>query len=871
MKQKYLVLLTLSFLLVSFFTVQAQTKSAFKTPLEFFGFQPGSEGNLYTYEQLIGYLQTLEKESPRMKMEQIGESPMGKPMYILFISSEENIQNLDKLKEMNREIMLNPNLSAVEQAKLVEEARVFFLATLSMHSNEVGPMTAASLIAYEYATTTDADLLSYFDDVVYMMVPNHNPDGQNMVVENYLKYKGTKYEGASLPGVYHKYVGHNINRDFITLAQSDTRAISSITSTTWFPQVMVEKHQMGYLGPRYFVPPNHDPIAENIDPGLWNWNGVFGTNIMKDLTGAGLKGVSQSYAFDNYWPGSTETCLWKNVMAFLTEAASVNYATSLYIEPNELRVSGKGLAEYEISANMPAPWPGGWWTLNDIMKYELGSTKSIIKTASFNHKEILKFTNDLCKREVEKGKNQAPYYYILPAKQHDQGQMLAFINLMQEHGIQLHRLSEDLILNNTIFTEGSVVISMAQPFRPFIKEVMEAQEFPVRHYSKDGPMIEPYDITSWSLPLHMGLESFEINEQTNDIQAKLEPILEKEAVNTVISEDAAYAVFPVEQNRSFALAFQLMDEGNTIYRFESDNASGTEGSFAIKLTAKNRIEIQKKLNENRVFAEFTIEKPESLGKLNNPKIGLIETWNHDMDAGWTRYILDIHNIKFQVIRPNELKKLDLSAFDVLVFPSSSKDILLEGKRKSSGGAYTPSRLPPEYAVGMGKEGLKRVMEFVHKGGNVVSWGSSTDLFMSPMKISIGKEEEDFILPISNISAQLKKKGLKVAGSSATINVTPNHPLTYGLEKTATVFYRGNPVFQTRQPGFDLDRRVIARFPKDDICPSGFMENEKLLAKLPAVVWIQKGEGQMAFFAFSPQFRSSTSGVYKFLFNALLLD
>lgn len=664
MKQKYLVLLTLSFLLVSFFTVQAQTKSDFKTPLEFFGFQPGSEGNLYTYEQLIGYLQTLEKESPRMKMEHIGESPMGKPMYILFISSEENIQNLDKLKEMNREIMLNPNLSADEQAKLVEEARVFFLATLSMHSNEVGPMTAASLIAYEYATTTDADLLSYFDDVVYMMVPNHNPDGQNMVVENYLKYKGTKYEGASLPGVYHKYVGHNINRDFITLAQSDTRAISRITSTTWFPQVMVEKHQMGYLGPRYFVPPNHDPIAENIDPGLWNWNGVFGTNIMKDLTGAGLKGVSQSYAFDNYWPGSTETCLWKNVMAFLTEAASVNYATSLYIEPNELRVSGKGLAEYEISANMPAPWPGGWWTLNDIMKYELGSTKSIIKTASFNHKEILKFTNDLCKREVEKGKNQAPYYYILPAKQHDQGQMLAFINLMQEHGIQLHRLSEDLILNNTIFTEGSVVISMAQPFRPFIKEVMETQEFPVRHYSKDGPMIEPYDITSWSLPLHMGLESFEINEQTNDIQAKLEPILEKEAVNTVITEDVAYAIFPVEQNRSFALAFQLMDEGNTVYRFESDNASGTEGSFAIKLTSKNRTEIQKKLNVNRVFAEFTSEKPESLSKLNNPKIGLIETWNHDMDAGWTRYILDIHNIKFQVIRPDELKKLDLSAWRI---------------------------------------------------------------------------------------------------------------------------------------------------------------------------------------------------------------
>jgi len=871
MKQKYLVLLTLSFLLVSFFTVQAQSKSDFKTPLDYFGFQPGSEGNLYTYEQLIAYLQKLEKESPRLKMEQIGESPMGKPMYILFISSEENIQNLDKLKAMNREIMLNPKLSDDEQAELVEEAKVFFLATLSMHSNEVGPSQAASLIAYDYATTTNPEMLSYFDDVVYMMVPNHNPDGMDMVVNNYLKYKGTKYEGATLPGLYHKYVGHDNNRDFITLSQSDTRAISSITSTTWFPQVMVEKHQMGYLGPRYFVPPNHDPIAVNIDPGLWNWNGLFGTNIIKDLTAEGLKGVSQGYAFDNYWPGSTETCLWKNVMAFLTEAARVNDATSLYIEPNELRVSGKGLAEYDISANMPDPWLGGWWTLNDIIKMELASTKSILKTASFHKKEILSFTNNLCKREVDKGESQAPYYYILPAKQHDQGQLVAFVNLMLEHGIQISRLKEDLLVNQTVFSKGSVVIPLAQPFRAFVKEVMEEQEFPVRHYTKGGAMIKPYDITSWSLPLHMGLVSQEINEKIVDLNAKLSPIGKKLKVEALIPKDATYVLLPVEQNRSFALAFQLMSEGQMVYRLSQDCKLAKQGSFALKLNAKNTENIKKALIENNVFAEYSNVKIEGLEKLHNPKIGFIETWNHDMDAGWTRYVLDSHHIPFQLIRPKELKTIDLSAFDVLVFPSSSKDILLEGKRKSSGDAYTPSSLPPEYAVGMGKEGLKRVMEFVHKGGNVISWGSSTDLFMSPMKITIGKEEEDFKLPISNISSQLTKKGLYVAGSLATVNVKTNHPLTYGIEKTANIFYRGNPVFQTSQPGFDIDRRVIASFPKDNICLSGYMENEKLLAKMPAAVWIKKGEGQMVFYSFSPQFRSSTSGVYKFLFNALLLD
>lgn len=868
---RHLIISLLAVLLLMNLNSMAQGNSKMRSPLDFFGYQPGSEGNLYTYEQLISYLQHLDGNSARLKMEKIGESPMGKPMYILFISSEDNIKNLDKLKTFNQELMLNPNLTFEEQKKLVENAKVFVLATLSMHSNEVGPMTAASLIAFDYATTSDAQMLSYFKDVVYMMVPNHNPDGQNMVVENYLKYKGTKYEGASLPGLYHKYVGHDNNRDFITLSQSDSRAISSITSSTWFPQVMVEKHQMGYLGPRYFVPPNHDPIAENIDPGLWNWNGLFGTNMMKDLTGAGLKGVSQGYAFDNYWPGSTETCLWKNVMAFLTEAARVDDATSLYIEPNELSVSGKGLAEYEISANMPDPWPGGWWTLNDIVQMELVSTKSIIKTASFHKKEILSFTNNLCKKEVSKGTNQAPYYYILPAEQHDKGQLLAFVNLMLEHGIHLNKLKEDVLINQRVYPKNSIVISLAQPFRAFIKEVMEAQEFPVRHYTKDGPMIEPYDITSWSLPLHMGLDAHEINLKTSSLDAKLIPVKEIQKIESTIPSNTSYVILPVEQNKSFALAFQLMNEGNTIYRLTKDNNLAKQGSFVFKISNKNSADIVNKLAENQVFAKFSDNKPSDLLELKNPKIGLIETWNHDMDAGWTRYVLDSHHIPFQLIRPDELKKLDLTSFDVLVFPSSSKDILLEGKRKNSSGEYAPSSLPPEYAVGMGKEGLKKVMEFVNSGGNIITWGNSTELFMEPMKINIGNEEEIFNLPISNIAKRLESNGLYVAGSLATVNVIENHPLTYGLKKTANVFFRGNPVFQTSQPGFEMDRRVIASFPKENICPSGYMKNEELLAKLPAAVWIKKGKGQMVFYSFSPQFRSSTSGVYKFLFNALLLD
>ena len=205
-------------------------------------------------------------------------------MYIAFISSEENISNLQKFKHINKDLALNAHLDESVRKQYFKEGKVFVLATLSMHSTEVGPSQSAPLIAYDLITTTDEKKLEWLDNVVYMMIPSHNPDGMDMVVDNYKKHKGTKYDGASLPDVYHKYVGHDNNRDFVILSQSDSKAIASIYNQTWFPQVMVEKHQMGSTGVRYFVPPNHDPIAENIDAGIWNWNGIFGSNIITDLT-----------------------------------------------------------------------------------------------------------------------------------------------------------------------------------------------------------------------------------------------------------------------------------------------------------------------------------------------------------------------------------------------------------------------------------------------------------------------------------------------------------------------------------------------------------------------------------------------------------
>lgn len=875
-KAKAIAFLFVFSFLVSNLIAQVDS-SELQTPKSFFGFQPGDDRMLFNYDLLIEYLQQVADKSPRVSMIEIGESPMGKKMYLTFFSAEQNIANLDKLKIINKELALNDKLDGEQLKTYTSEGKVFILGTLSMHSTEVGPSQAAPLLAYDIATTTDPELLGWLENVVYMIIPSHNPDGMDMVVNHYLNSKDTKYEGGSMPEVYHKYVGHDNNRDFVTLTQSDNKAVARVYNTEWYPQVMTEKHQMGSTGPRYFVPPMHDPIAENIDERIWNWTWIFGSNMAKDMTADGLAGVSQHYLFDDYWPGSTETALWKNIVGLLTECASVQFAKPIYIEKNELVARGKGLGEYKKSINMPMPWEGGWWRLSDIIAYELSSTYSLIKTGSYHKKDILLTRNELCKKEVEKGKTLAPAYFVMSAKQHDAGELIGLITLLDEHGVDVYKTNDRMEHKGQVIYKGDYIVPLAQPYRAFIKEVMEKQKFPERHYTPGGEMIRPYDITSWSLPMHRGVLSYEINEVVEELESNLAKVEFPVKLEMEHTENAKTIIFPVSNNESFKVVFAALVEGMDVSRITKCSKVGDVdlkiGDFVVPISGKNSDklhELFKGITVNPIT--LTEEISENIKTLDLPKIALIETNFHDMDAGWTRFVFDTYNIPFTILNPGEVKSKELTDFDVIVFPDNNKSILLEGKYKGSSGAYSIPSYDPKYTKGIEKEGVQKLMKFVNDGGTIVSWGLSTGLFMGAQSIKMSeKEKEEFQLPVSDISDAIKKKGLYAPGTLLNIELMENHPLTLGMPKTAKVFSRGRPVFATSIPYFDTDRRVIANYPDEKVLASGYAKNNELLEGKSAMVWAKKGAGNFVFYGFYPQFRASTTGTYKLLFNALLLE
>ncbi len=799
-------------------------------PSAVFGFTPGDDGKLIDYSQLVDYLHRAADVSPRVEVRQVGRTTLDRPMVLALISSPDNLARLDELREINRRLALDPAIDDTERASLIARGRVFLLATLSMHSTEVAPAQTLPVLVHQLATADDPATRDWLDDVVVMVLACLNPDGMDMVVEHYRANVGTPYEGSSMPGLYHHFVGHDNNRDFVVLTQSESRALNRLISSDWYPQVHVDKHQMGRTGPRYFVPEYHDPIAENIDARLWVWSDVFGSAMAAEMTDDGLTGVASHWVFDEYWPGASTTGHWKNVISLLTEAASCRVATPVFVEPNERRVRGKGLSEYKKSVNMPAPWPGGWWRLGDIVRYELASWRGLLETASLQRAEILELRNDLCRSEVEAGRSRPPFYYVLPQSQHDVSELDHMVRLLDEHGVDLFRLTEPVTIDGRTYAAGDVVVPLAQPYRAFIKEVMERQHYPVRHYEPGGQAIRPYDITSWSLPLHFGVEAVEIEVRSEALEQSLKQLdLPAPTPPTSAVVGGWGTALDPRDNGAYDAVFHALAAGSKVFRSAEPITVGSTrlgaGAFVVRDLTPDVFGAA-----GRVRTVALASRPDGdLTEVDPPRVALVETWFHDMDAGWTRYLFENYGIEYSLLRPGDLAAADLvDDVDVVVFPDADPGVLMKGAYEERN-EYRVADYRPKYREGIGDEGRTQLDRFLEAGGRIVAWGRSTELFLDTVTFGDGDETLELEVPFTDDAGTLAEAGLFVPGSLLSIELRDGQPLTWGMPSTTPVFSRGRPVLDTEVPKLIADRRVIGAYPERDILASGYAEHAELLA------------------------------------------
>lgn len=127
-----------------------------------------------------------------------------------------------------------------------------------------------------------------------------------------------------------------------------------------------------------------------------------------------------------------------------------------------------------------------------------------------------------------------------------------------------------MIINEKVYEPGAFVIPLSQPFRPFIKEVMEVQEYPVRHYSAADDLIKPYDITTWSLPLHKGVHCDEIKIPVEELGKNLVTWTPEKEISLTVPENCATVLFDINSNASYKAAIMASGAGLKVQRLSED-------------------------------------------------------------------------------------------------------------------------------------------------------------------------------------------------------------------------------------------------------------------------------------------------------------
>jgi hypothetical protein len=280
-------------------------------------------------------------------------------MVFALISTPENLANLDRLREIWRRLAHPDGLTDEQAAQLAREGRALVHIDGGLHATEVAGPQHTPLLAYDLLRqTADPAIRAMLDNVVLMLWPTINPDGQQMVAEWYMKNVGTPYELSGLPRLYQEYVGHDNNRDAYMLNMVESRVIEHAWRQ-WEPQIIYVHHQSGPFPTRIWLPPFSEPVGVEAPPVIAREVNMIGMAIAKGLDERNQPGATHmGTAFDAWYPGYIDYApVFKNIAAFWTETALYQYATPHEYTLNDFPQNFRDLRPQSLYSS---PWKPGW-------------------------------------------------------------------------------------------------------------------------------------------------------------------------------------------------------------------------------------------------------------------------------------------------------------------------------------------------------------------------------------------------------------------------------------------------------------------------------------------------------------------------------
>jgi len=881
--------------------VTAAIQAAPQSPEEVFGFRPGDDYKLASYEQMETYYRQLAAESDRVILQEIGESVLGRTLFLLTISSAENLANLDRYRSISEQLArARPDTESADA--LMREGKAVVWIDGGLHATEVAHGQMTSLLAHRVATEESAEMQAIRDNVIFLLMPVMNPDGLEIVRKWYESQLDTPYEQSRPPELYHHYIGHDNNRDFFMNNMPESKAVAQVLYNEWYPQIVYNQHQSSPGYARIVIPPYSDPLNPTIHPGVTSGLNEIGSAMGNRFALEKMPGAISDVGFSMWWNGGQRTVpYFHNMIGILTETAHDSPSPRFYdpkVFPKMLAAranpGGVGVAVAEEVSGVPDarvlysyPYPGGESHFSEPVNFMITGSIAVLRAASDSR---LKWLNNIYQmgRDAIAAGTEGTRYYIIPAAQPHADEAVNLVNILLEGGVEIERAKSSFRVGDDRYAAGTYLVPAAQAFRPYVVDLLEKQTYPDTRLDPGGNIKPPYDITGWTLPMQMGVDVRKVEQslavESEAVRLRAMPIPGQVSGNAAFGYALGRAT-----NAAVKAANQLLAAGDRVHvaneAFQIGRNDYAAGTFVIEAGSGTADRVAMLARELGLDFDGLRSAPSAeMSALHLPKVGLYKSYVAAMDEGWTRWVLEDYGFDVVSLLDADVRGGNLAELDAIVLPHPDGDVYFKDDVAEILTGHSPGSMPGQYTGGIGLAGALALQQYVLGGGTILTFGGAVDFAI-----------QQFGLPVRDIVAHAAAKDFSIPGSLIRANVDTSDPLAWGMdEQIAVNFVRGaafaslsqsncvddllnqrdcQEVTRGGRPIKVFEEPVmfdsIVNYADEDLLMSGWAAGTEFIAGESALARVPSGDGEVIVFGFRPQFRGQPRGTYKLIFNALL--
>ena len=895
------------------------------TPKDFFGFNIGDDYHLATYTQFVDYWRLLDSESDRMVVEEIGRTAEGRPQLMAIVTSPENHANLRRYQEIASSMALAEGIDEAAAHAMAEEGKAVIWIDGGLHATEV--LGAHQLVetVYQFVSMSDPETMRILDDVIILFV-HANPDGMELVSNWYMRSDVPEDRSTGgVPRLYHKYVGHDNNRDSYLVSQPETENMARVLYIEWMPEIMYNHHQVGPSGTIMWAPPFRYPANYNFDPLVLTGIEQVGSAMQARFAYEGKPGVTQRNGgpFSTWWNGGLRTTAYfHNIIGLLTETQGNPTPITIPFMPNRILPDGDNLLpiepqewhfrqsiEYSITANRAVLDYASRYRTQLLMniwrmgqnQIERGSRDHwtlwpkqidalVEKLEEDGHDDWLSFGSgalagyfsqgvpvEYFESELRAPEKRDPRGYILPSDQADFSTATKFVNTLIKNGVTVYRATRGFTVSNKEYLSNSYIVMAAQAYRAHVMDMFEPQDHPNDFKYEGGPPNPPYDNAGYTLALQMGVEFDRILDGFDGPFEKIEGLARAPAGTIANANGATGYLIDHAVNDAAVLTNRLLAAGEEVLWLQEplrDNGSTyPAGAIYVPATSSSRAIVEDAAAEFGFNPTGTRTVPGgSALQLNPVRVGLWDRYGGSMPSGWVRWLFEGFEFPHELVFPQRLDAGNLREdFDVLVFVTGA---IPEGDRGGGGGFSffgsmpDESQIPSEYREWLGTvtvgSTVPHLIEFLEAGGTIVTIGTSV-----AMATHAGLPLADQL--VDDAGNPLTDDGFYIPGSVVEVKVDNSRPLAYGMPERANMFFTsGTPVMRLLPDAHREGVVPVAWFDSAEPLVSGWAWGQHRLEGGVAVLQAKVGQGNL--FVLGPEVtnRGQPHGTFKLLFNGIFL-